>query len=143
MMRWENLKEGDDLPPVELRPDLGQVIKHCAYGWAFAPFFYDVDAARAMGMPGTLIPGPLKADLICTVLEGWLGEDGFVRQVRAAHRRPDITGRRIIVQGRVARRYEEDGARRADLELVTINENGEPSVRAFAVVEFGKSEAES
>lgn len=141
MTRWEDLHEGDDLPPVELRPDLGQVIRHCAYSWVFPPFFYDVDAARAMGMPGTLVPGPLKADLICRVLEGWLGDAGFVRQVRAAHRRPDTTGRAIIVQGRIARLYEEAGSRRADLELVTINEAGEPSVRAFAVVQFDEAGA--
>ncbi|HEX6031892.1 MAG TPA: hypothetical protein VFY90_10715 [Tepidiformaceae bacterium] len=30
----------------------------------------------------------------------------------------------------------EDDARRADLELAVINEEGQPSVRGFAVVEF-------
>lgn len=133
---WDVLNEGDQLPPVEVRPDLGQVIRYCALGWAFPQFFYDADAARAAGMPGTLVPGPLKAGLIDRVLEEWVGDAGFVRQVRAAHRRPDITGRPITIAGNIARRYEEEGRRRVDLEVVIVNEEGQPSVRGFATVEF-------
>jgi hydroxyacyl-ACP dehydratase HTD2-like protein with hotdog domain len=136
MSRWDNLREGEELPALELRPDLGQVIRYCALQWAFPPFFYDADEARAIGMPGTLVPGPLKAGLLYRAIEAWLGEDGFVRQVRAAHRRPDITGDPIVITGRVARVYEEDEAHRADLELVIINKEGQPSVRGFGVVEF-------
>lgn len=135
-MNPTELREGDELPPVDLRIDLVQVVKHCALSWVFPPFFFDQDAARAMGMPGTLVPGPLKADLLCRVLEDWLGDRGFVRHVRAAHRRPDHPGRTVTVAGQIARIYEEDGTRRADLELAFINEEGQPSVRAFATVQF-------
>ena len=130
------LAEGDELPPLQLQPDLGQVIRYCALIWAFPPFFFDADAARAQGMPGTIVPGPLKVGLIYRAVESWLGDAGFIRQVRAAHRRPDVTNRPIIVAGRVARVYEEDGARRADLEMAVVNEDGQPSVRGLAVVEF-------
>ncbi len=130
------LKEGDELPPLELAPDLGQVIRYCGMAWAFPPFFYDIEAARAQGMPGTIVPGPLKLGLVYRAIHEWLGDAGWVRQVRAAHRRPDITGRPIVVVGNIARLYEEDGADRADLELLVINEDNQPSVRAFAIVEF-------
>ena len=130
------LREGDELPSLEVRPSLGMVIRYCALNWNFPPFFYDPEAAKAVGMPGTIVPGPLKLGLLYRAVEVWLGESGYVRQVRAAHRRPDLTNRPVTVAGRVARIYEEDGARRADLELAVVNEHGEPSVRGFAVVEF-------
>lgn len=130
------LAEGDELPVLHLQPDLGQVIRYCALNWAFPPFFYDPEAAKAMGMPGTIIPGPLKVGLVYRAVDAWLGDAGYIRQVRAAHRRPDQTNRPIDIVGRVARVYEQDGARRADLEMAIINEQGEPSVRGFAVVEF-------
>lgn len=133
---FAELREGDELPPLELRPDLGQVIRYCALNWVFPPFFYDPEAAKAMGMPGTIVPGPLKVGLIYRAVEAWLGGAGFIRQVRAAHRRPDLTNRPITIAGRVARVYEEDGKRRADLEMAIINQNGQPSVRGFAVVQF-------
>lgn len=128
--------EGEEFGPLELVPTLGQVIRYCALQWAFPPFFYDEAAARAQGMPGTLVPGPLKVGLLYRAVEEWLDGRGWVRQVRAAHRRPDLTNRPITIVGRVARVYEEDGGRRADLELAVINEEGQPSVRGFAVVEL-------
>lgn len=130
------LREGDELPVLHLQPGLGQVIRYCALQWTFPTFFYDPEAAKAAGMPGTLVPGPLKVGLLYRAADEWLGNAGWIRQVRAAHRRPDRTNRPIDIAGRVARVYEEGGKRRADLELAIINEQGEPSVRGFAVVEF-------
>ena len=133
---FESLHEGDEMTPLDVRPDLAQIIRFCGLSWVFPPFFYDVDAARAQGMPGTLVPGPFKLGLICRAVEEWLGDAGFVTTVRGAHRRPDITGRPITITGRIARVFEENGRRRADLELVIINQDHEPSVRGFATVEF-------
>lgn len=130
------LREGDEIAPLKVTPDLARVIRFCGLTWTFPSLFYDIDAARAQGMPGTLIPGPMKLGLICRAVEEWLGATGYVRHVRAAHRRPDITGRPITVVGRVARVFEEEGRRRADLELAVLNQENEPSVRGFATVEF-------
>jgi acyl dehydratase len=128
--------EGDELAPLALRPDLEQVIKFCGLTWAFPRFFYDIDAARAQGMPGTLVPGPLKLGLLCRAVEDWLDGRGWVCHVRAAHRRPDITGRPITITGRVVRTFEHQGRERADLELAVVNEDGAVSVRGFATVEL-------
>lgn len=130
------VQEGDELPLLELKPDLLQVVRFCALGWVFPPFFFDAEAARAQGMPGLLVPGPLKLGLIYRAVDEWLQGAGFVRRVRAAHRRPDLQARPITVLGRVARVYEEDGTRRADIEVIIQNERGEPSVRGFAAVQF-------
>ena len=130
------LREGDELPVLHLQPSLAMVIRHCALQWTFPAFFYDPEAAKAAGMPGTIIPGPLKVGLLYRAVDEWLGDAGWIRQVRAAHRRPDQTNNPIEIAGRVARVYEEDGKRRADLELAIINLEGQPSVRGFAVVEF-------
>ncbi|WBL35025.1 hypothetical protein O0235_09525 [Tepidiforma flava] len=74
------------------------------------------------------MPGPLKVGLLYRAVEDWLGAGrGWVRQVRAAHRRPDLVGRPVVIAGRVVRVYEENGAQRADLELAIINEEGQPS----------------
>lgn len=133
---YGTLHEGDELPALELAPGLGQVIRYLALNWVFPEFFFDAEAAKAQGMPGTLVPGPLKLGLLYRAVDEWLGESGFIREVRAAHRRPDLTARPITIAGRIARLYEEDSARRADLELAIINQDGQPSVRGFAVVQF-------
>lgn len=130
------VSEGDEMTPLEVTPDLGQAVRLAALGWSFVPIFYDPAAAKAAGMPGTLVPGPLKLGLLYRAVDEWLDGRGFVRHVRAAHRRPDQTGRPITILGTVARVYEEDGHQRADLEIFVKNERGEPSVRGFATVQF-------
>lgn len=127
---------GEELGPLSLTPDLEMVIKYCGLAWAFPRFFFDIEAARAQGMPGTLVPGPLKLGLLYRLVHEWLDGRGWVRQVRAAHRRPDIAGRPVTIAGEVSRVYEEGGKTCADLELVIVNDDGQPSVRGFAVVEF-------
>ena len=57
------LREGDELPVLHLQPSLGMIIRHCALQWTFPAFFYDPEAAKAAGMPGTIIPGPFKVGL--------------------------------------------------------------------------------
>jgi acyl dehydratase len=133
---FATLVEGDELPPLAMRPGLEQVIRYCGLGWAFVRLFFDEEAAKAQGMPGRIVPGPLKLSFLYRAVEDWLDGAGFVRQVRAAHRRPDLQEHEITVTGRVARTYEENGKRLADLELAIINDEGQPSVRGFAVVEF-------
>lgn len=131
-----NLAEGAELPGLAIKPGLGQVIRACALGWFFPPIFYDTAAARAQGMPGTLVPGPFKLGLLYRAVDDWLDGAGWVRQVRAAHRRPDITGHELRVVGHVARVFEAAGKRCADIELTIVNDRGEPSVRGFASVEL-------
>ena len=109
---FETIKEGDALPPISLTPDLGLVIRFAVLGgWNLPAFFYDDEAAKAHGMPGRMVPGPLKLGFLYRVVDDWLGGGGFVRHVRAAHRRPDTQGREITITGSVARVYEEAGFR--------------------------------
>jgi acyl dehydratase len=131
---WE---EGRELPPFEVAATMERVIRYCGLSWNFPPFFYDPEAARAQGMPGPLVPGPLKLGLLYAAVEHWLQGQGWVRDVRAAHRRPDLVGTKLRIVGRVARVYAEEGRPRADLELAVLDEEGHPTVRGFASVEFG------
>ena len=96
------VSEGDELPPLDLTPDVEHVRRYFSGSRNSPPFFFDEDAARAQGLPGRLVPGPLKVGFLYGAVEGWLGEGGYVRAVRAAHRRPDVQGNPITVTGSVA-----------------------------------------
>lgn len=130
------VSEGSPLPDMDAMPDLLTVIRYCALGWTFPAFFFDEQAARAQGMPGTLVPGPLKLGFLHAAVERWLNGAGRVCHVRAAYRRPDLTGRPLTITGSVASVYTENGLTRAGLDLAVVNAEGQPSVRGFAVVEL-------
>ena len=130
------LKEGDEITPSEMTPDIDHVRAYFSNSRNSPPFFFDEAAAKARGLPCRLVPGPLKVGILYGAVERWLGDAGYIRSVRAAHRRPDVQGNPITVIGTVARLYEEAGKGRADLELQIINREGQASVRGFATVEF-------
>lgn len=129
-------REGDELPPVVVRPSLDQVVRYCGLTWSFVPFFYDAAVARRAGLPGTILPGPFKLALLSKYLLGVAGPRGWVRTVRAAHRRPDRTARPLTIRGVVTRAAEEDGRRVLDCEVWTENTRGERSVAGSAVFEM-------
>jgi hydroxyacyl-ACP dehydratase HTD2-like protein with hotdog domain len=132
------IQAGDRLPDLAVQPDLAQVVRYCGLTWDAPAFFYDAEAAKAAGLPGTIIPGPLKLALLYRAIDAWLDGRGSIRQVRGVNRRPDVTNSRLTISGEVMRVYEEDGSTRADLELRVLQEGGEASVSGTAVVELSK-----
>lgn len=135
------LTEGEPLPPLVLRPTLGQVVRYCGLTWNFTPIFFDPEEARRAGLPGTIVPGPLKQALLTRYLAAWAGREGAVHAIRCAHRRPDRTGRPLTVRGTVSHVAEEGDERRVDCEVWTENLLGERSVIASASLLFGAAYA--
>jgi acyl dehydratase len=129
--------EGAPLPPAVVRPTLDQVVRYCGLTWNFVPIFYDPAAAHRAGLPGTIVPGPLKLALLTRYLLALAGPGGAVRAVRCVHRRPDRTGAPLIVRGTVTRVAESNGRRLTDCELWTETLTGERSVTGFATIAAG------
>lgn len=126
--------EGEALPPAVFRPTLGQVVRYCGLTWNFVPFFFDRDEARRAGLPGTIVPGPLKLAQITRYLATWAGTEGGVRTVRVAYRRPDLTGRPFTVRAVVSRVEARDSGRLVECELWTETATGDRSVMGSALV---------
>ena len=127
-------REGEALPPLVLRPSLTQVVRYCGLTWNFVPIFYDPEAALRAGLPGTIVPGPLKLALLTGYLATLAGPGGAVRAVRCAHRRPDRTGHPLTLRGAVSQITDEDGVRRAECEVWMENASGERSVIGSAML---------
>jgi acyl dehydratase len=130
------LAEGDALGPAVLRPTILQVARYCGLTWNFVPLFLDPDAAHRAGMPGPIVPGPLKLALITRCLAVWARPAGRVHALRCTYRRPDLVGRPFTVRGSVTRVADEGGERRVQCEVWTENAAGERSVGAVATLAF-------
>ena len=127
-------REGDPLTPIMQTPTLSQVVRYCGTAWAFTPIFYDTEAARAAGLPHTIIPGPLKLAFLSEFVRAWAGPEAELVSVRAAHRRPDAPNRPMLVCGVVTRAEDTPEGRRLECEVWIENEFGQRSVAGAAVV---------
>lgn len=132
----DDVREGDELPPLRKQPDIVQVVKWSGATWTFVPFFYDAKLARRRGLPGGLIPGPMKLACFDLLVGRWAGAGAHIRAVRAAYRRPDTHDQPISCHGVVTRVAREDGRGVVDLELWIENARGERTVTGAATVEL-------
>ena len=126
--------EGDPLIAQMMTPTLTQVVRYCGAAWSFVPQFYDPEAARAAGLPGTLVPGPLKLALLSEMVLAWAGPDAFLETIRAAHRRPDMPGRPVLLRGAVTRADAVGTDRRIECEVWIENVLGARTTVGAAVV---------
>lgn len=92
--------------------------------------------AREVGMPGGYDVGPQRVSWMGQLMTNWAGDHGFVRELDASIRRPNIFGDVSWCRARVADKRVEDGAHLVMLELQVDNQLGETTATGSAVVEL-------
>ena len=99
-------------------------------------FHHDEYVAKAQGLPGIILSGPLMAAYLMTEIERWLGRNA--RLTRFADRNTGSTMPRDLahLHGRVEKKYEQDGQGVIEIECWIENQRGEITTpaRATAVV---------
>ncbi|HWP67482.1 MAG TPA: MaoC/PaaZ C-terminal domain-containing protein [Candidatus Limnocylindria bacterium] len=129
-MAWafDDVQEGTELPPFVVekltRTDL---VRYAGASGDFNPIHHDEEFAKAAGNPTVFGHGMLTAGLLAKCLTDAVGVENLRRyKVRFATR--VWPGDRITCTGRVTRKYEADGERRIDGELVATRQTGETAV---------------
>ncbi len=140
---FDDFQEGERLPPLEKRPELLQVVKWSGATWTFVPIFYDRDLARSLGLPDSVIPGPMKLAFLALLLQRWAGPDALIRSLRATYRRPDTPRQPIVCHGIVTRAAIENGHGLLDVEVWAENHRGERTVAGAATVEVSLRDSAS
>ena len=132
---YEDTKVDDEIEPLERTPTTDMAIDFFGRDNPTNPAFSDIEAGKRMGVGGALVPGLLKLSWLTQYVSNWAGQEGSVRSLRVAYRRPDIADRPLTLSGRIVDKRVEDGKNIVELEVVTLA-NGEPSTRANVQVEL-------
>ena len=132
---YDDVKVDDEIDPLERTPTTDMAIDFFGRDNPTNPAFSDIEAGKRLGVGGALVPGLLKLSWITQYVSDWAGEQGHVRNLRAAYRRPDVADRPLILTGRVVDKRVEEGRNIVELEVATIAE-GQPSTRANVQVEL-------
>ena len=69
-------------------------------------------------------------------MTNWIGDDGFLRRLNVALRRPNIFGDVSWCRGKVLDKRVEEGVHLVDLEVLVENQLGEVTAKGTAVVEL-------
>jgi acyl dehydratase len=130
-MAWtiEDAEEGRALPEQAVGPlTRTDFVRYAGASGDFNPIHHDEEFARAAGNPSVFGHGMLTAGLLAKCLTDVVGAAGL-RRYRVRFQNRVWPGDTITCGGKVTRRYEADGERRIDGEVVARTQRGDVAVQ--------------
>ncbi len=97
---------------------------------------WEDEFARMVGAPGAYDYGPERCSWLTHHLTNWMGDDGMLRRATCKIRRHNPAGDTLFIDGRVTRKYVENGRRLVEIEQEARNQDGELSVVGTGIVEL-------
>jgi len=129
----KDVEFGEDLPAFSPDNSLENVRRFCeASGW-MADRFLDHEAARALGLPGALVPGIMSQGFLSAMIHRW-SEAGRIVRVDTVFRAPVIVDEPLNITATVTDVDEDDNL--VELDLTVTNGAGETRVFGTAKVAF-------
>lgn len=113
--------------------DRSMFIRYAGASGDFNPIHWNEDFAKAAGYPGVFAQGMWTAGVLGTFLTNWLGEEN-VRKFRTRFVGQVWPGETLVATGKVTKVYDENGEKRADLDLEITNDKGERKIDGGATV---------
>jgi hydroxyacyl-ACP dehydratase HTD2-like protein with hotdog domain len=131
---YEDVTEGSELPALVKYPTTMQLVKYAGASGDYYQIHYDKDLAIANGLPGIIVHGWLTLSFLGQMVTDWLGEKGTLLKLSGAYRGMNRVHEDIICNGKVVKKYVEDGKNLARVDIWAENPQGEKTVTGTAIV---------
>ena len=131
---FEDVKEGQELPPIKIAPDKQQLVKFAAGSGDFNPLHFDEKFAKNMGMPETIVHGRFKYAVVGRVVTEWMGPKGRLKRVGVNYRGMDMPNKEITAKGVVTATTAEGGENIVELDVWTEDADGKKTTPGTASV---------
>jgi acyl dehydratase len=97
---------------------------------------WEPEFALMVGAPGAYDYGPERCSWLTHHLTNWMGDEGFLRRAACKIRRHNPEGDLLFIDGKIVRKFEEDGRHLVEVEQSAHNQDGELSVLGTGTVEL-------
>lgn len=133
---FEDFHEGQEFDIVRKGPIMvGHQVR-----WAGAidnydsEFHHDEYVAKAQGLPGIILSGPLIAAWLLSAINHWIGRNAQVIRYTDRHTGSTMPRDMLSLKGKVTRTYRDGGQCLIDLECNVENQHGQYTTPATATV---------
>ena len=133
-LHWEDVQEGQELPPFVRTTDLMNWNRWAAVYDEFVPYHMDDEGARENGQPGVIGQGRIRLSYLHTLLRRWIGEEGAIVRLSAQMRGINFKNDTLTCTGRVTGKRVEEGRHLVDVEIAITNQTGEVVTPGVATV---------
>ena len=133
---YDSVKEGDELPVLEKKPGVTQLVKYAAGGGDFNPLHHDYKFPQAQQLGSIIVHGRFKYAALGELVSNWLGHNGRIKKLSCQYRGMDFPDQALTCKGEVVRKWEEGGEKLVSVKIWTENGEGKPTTPGEAVVAF-------
>ena len=132
---FDEVNIGDQLPDWARKTDFMNWNRYAAVNDEFIPIHMDDEAGRAaLNEAGAFGMGNLRYAYMVNALQTWIGDEAEVREIgcefRAINQKNDV----LTVVGKVTEMTQEAGECRIRLQIVVVNQAGQPTCPGHAIV---------
>ena len=131
---WDDVDVGHKIPGYSLKIDLTRIALQVSGSQDFYPVHHDLDFAKAGGHPDIFVNTGFMQGCFNRLICGWIGDDGWLKKFRMEMRRMNIPGDTMTFQGKVSKKFIEDGEHLVECELWAENEREGVTTPSFALV---------
>ncbi len=131
---YEDVAVGSEIVPLVKQPTTRQLVMWAGASGDYSPIHYDKDFAQSRGLPGVIVHGQLIGSFLGQLMTDWIGEKGMLRKLNCSYRGMNYPGEALTCQGKVTKKYVEDGEHYVECSLWVENPKGEKTVSGKATV---------
>jgi acyl dehydratase len=131
---WEDVSEGEELPPLMMPITVTRCVYLASATRDFSPQHSNRDYAQQRSKTkDVFVNTPFNLGMVSRYLTDWAGPRSTVRRMSIVMQGNVCAGDDMIVTGRVAKKYEEAGEQRVDVDITISTQDG-PATRCGGTV---------
>ncbi len=138
---FEEVSEGFQLPQVKLPITVTRCVYLASATRDFSPQHSNRDYAQGKSKTKDMfVNTQFNMGMVSRLITDWAGPDAFIRRLKIAMRGNVCAGDDMILDGKVTKKYQKDGANCIDLEIIIATQAG-PTTPCEATVLLPSKEA--
>ena len=114
---WEDVKVGDDVPPVEFNLTIQRMVQTAGGNRDFTPLHHNTTIGKATGAPDMFRNNVSTLTLWERAISDWIGIHGRIKKVSFRIIHFHAAGDLIRTTGKVAKKWHEKGLNLVELEM--------------------------
>ena len=131
---YEDIALESEIPALTKQPTTRQLVMYAGASGDYNPIHYDKDYAQSKGLSGVIVHGQLVAGFLGQLITDWIGEQGVLRKLTCSYKGMNFPGETITCQGKISKKYIEDGMHYLECVIWAENTRGEKTVTGKALV---------
>ena len=131
---FEEVQEGNDLPALRKDPTPQQLVKYAGASGDYYQIHYDINYAKANGLPGIIIHGALKNAFLGQLMTDFIGLEGSLKKLSVQYRAMDEPGTPVYAKGNIKKKYTKDDENFLECDIWREDHQGNKTTPGYAVV---------